>query len=194
MKLSNDLKLISSPALGNYTLSGMTGSLSTVITVIDMEGNPLVNAHVTWPGGGVVTDANGDASISVPSENTQITISYMGKRTHIAAFKDLVNAMITMQDNINNLPPVVVNPTKPLPGKYIPPKKTTQTNWLTTLGIGLAAFLLLTTLAKQSDKKTNSKGLNAPKPKKKKAGKKPKTKKRKGLREPAPEPAFEITL
>lgn len=125
-----------------------TGLHETSILVIDKDGNPLVGAHLKWPGGGVVTNQSGEAHVIVPSTETVITISYMGKRNHIAKFKDLVNAMITMQDQVNNLPPVVVGQPRQVKKKEI--------NWMMVGAIGIGAILILAALSKKS------KGLRAP--------------------------------
>lgn len=172
------------------------GALSTTIQVIDVNGNPLESAHLRWnengSSKGTITDANGDATINVANENTIITISYLGKRAHVAAFKDLVNAMITLQENVNSLPPVVVKPT-PKPTTKSPTATTTEVkknNLVKTAAIGIGALLLLGALSKGKKGKgglNGPEGLNGGKAKKKKKAKK--GKKSKGLRQPV-----EITL
>ena len=162
----------------------------SVTTMQDKDGNPLVGAHITWNNGGTnvgtTTDSNGEATVNVTSENTEITISYMGKRGHVATFANL-GSLITLQDNTNNLPPVKVG-TKPTQTTTTPPPAK-KTNWIKTAGIGIGALLLINALSSSGgSKKSKSNGLNAPKGKKRKSGKK--GKKSKGLREPA----TEITL
>jgi hypothetical protein len=164
------------------------GTLSKTIQVIDKNGDPLVNVHFKWNDGGTnvgtITGQNGEATVNVPSESTQVQISYVGKRTHIAKYSDL-GSLITLQDQVNNLPPVVVGTTT------TPPVVTTEkkTNWLKTAGIGIGAFLLISAFSGSGKKsKSTGSGLSGTKSKKRKSGKK--GKKRKGLREPA----TEITL
>ena len=185
MNYQNDIKSLDTFRTENGLNS--FAPITTSILVIDKDGNPLINAHLKWDGGGVITNAEGEAVVTVPSENTVITISYMGKRDHIAKFSDLVNAMVTLQDQVNNLPPVVVG--TPKPPKTTPnPSKPTQlktTNWVSTAAIGLGAVLLIAAI--MGSKKDQ--GLNGPKSKKKtKTKSKSKSKKRKGLREPFMEP------
>lgn len=158
------------------------GEVATSILVIDVDGKPLQNVHVKWPGGGTITDGNGEANISVTNENTVITITYVGKRTHIAAFKDLVNAMITLQENPTNLPPVVVKP-QPTPTATVK-KKNNQ--WL-TIALGVGAIFLVSAIGSKgkTGSATKAIGLSAPKAKKRKKSRK----QRKGLRQPA-----EITI
>lgn len=184
MNYQNDIKSLDTFRTENGLNS--FAPITTSILVIDKDGNPLTSAHLKWNGGGVITNADGEAIVSVPSENTVITISYMGKRDHIAKFSDLVNAMVTLQDQINNLPPVVVG-TKP--PKVTTPKPSTpvttvkKSNWVNTAAIGLGAVLLIAAI--MGRKKED--GLNGPKSKKRKTKKTKKTKttkKSKGLREP----------
>src|SRR5690606_7714852 len=115
------------------------------IQVIDVNGDPLENAHVKWAGGGTITDANGEATINVPSQGTIITITYMGKRTHIAAFKDLVNAMITLQETVANLPPVVVGE-KPSTTQPSTKEPSRHGKMLTYIAIGVGAIFLISAL------------------------------------------------
>lgn len=206
MKNTNDLKVFSLAVFGDGIIAGkgtngpasgggtqsppFSPGFTKTIEVIDYNGNPIVSAHVKWDAKGTITNAAGEATINVPTQSTEVTISYMGKRTHIATFENL-GSLITLQDQVNSLPPVVVGQPKPPVTTTTTPKPTTptttmvkKTNWVKTAGIGLGAILLISAL---SGKK---KGLNAPKPKKKKSGKKAKAKtkskaKKKGLREPA---------
>ncbi|MAB40179.1 MAG: hypothetical protein CL528_00365 [Aequorivita sp.] len=167
--------------------TGGKGAFSKTLQIVDKDGNPLVGAHLTWKDGssnvGTTTDTNGEATINVVSENTAVSISYMGKRGHVATFANL-GSLITLQDNVNNLPPVVVGP-KPTQTTTTNLPAAKKVNWVKTAGIGIGALLLIGALSSSSSKKSS--GLNGPKGKKK-SGKK--GKKRKGLREPA----TEITL
>lgn len=153
------------------------GATTKTIEVIDADGNPLVGAHVKWNGQGIITNASGYATLNVSNPETQVTISFLGKRSHIAKFKDL-GSMITLQTQVNSLPPVVV-------GQPTTPPSTTEnkgnTKLYLSIGIGIGALLLIAALSKKDNKKNS--GLNAVRPKKKK-GKKTTKKKRKGLREP----------
>jgi len=170
-----------------YFQTGGKGAFTKSLQIIDKDGNPLVGAHITWNNGGTnvgtTTDSNGEATVNVTSENTEITISYMGKRGHVATFANL-GSLITLQDNTNNLPPVKVGTKPTQTTTTTPPAK--KTNWIKTAGIGIGAFLLINALSSSGgSKKSKSNGLNGPKGKKRKSGKK--GKKSKGLREPAPE-------
>ncbi|MDP2687523.1 MAG: hypothetical protein Q8O62_09890 [Aequorivita sp.] len=170
------------------------GTLSKIIEVIDINGKPLVSAHVKWGTQGTITNQNGEATVTVDSESTQITISYVGKRTHIASFANL-GGLITLQENVNNLPAVVVGTTKPTtttPPVTTPPVVATvkKTDWVKTAGIGLVALLAISALSgsgKKSKSSGSGNGLSGTKSKKRKSGKKANGKKRKGLREPATE-------
>ncbi len=170
---------------GIFPVTYNKAKLNTTIQVIDINGNPLVSAHVKWSVGGTITDANGEATINVFSENTQVSISYVGKRTHIAPFSGLVNAMVTLQENVSNLPPVVVGTKPTTTNTTVDPSKNKK--MLITVAIGVGVIFLISALSSKG-KKGSAKtaiGLGATKSKKRKS-----TKKSKGLREPA----AEITL
>lgn len=166
--------------------TGGKGAFEKSFMIIDKNGDPLTNVHVKWSiggtGFGTITDANGEATVNVDSESSVITISHMGKRSHIAKYSDL-GSLITLQDNVNNLPPVVVGtkPTTTTPPVIATVKKT---NWVKTAAIGVGALLLIGALSKDGKKSKGGNGLNGTKGKKRKGAK---GKKRKGLREPAQE-------
>lgn len=159
------------------------GLLSKEVQIIDVDGKPLAGAHLVWKDGkknvGTTTDSNGFATVTVPIESTKISISFVGKRSHVAAFRDL-GQMIGLQNNVDNLPPVTVGTEKEKPDDQ---QKPTKTNYLKVAGISIAALLIIGAIGGEGKK---SKGLNAPKPKKRKKGKKSK-KRKAALREPAPE-------
>jgi hypothetical protein len=170
------------------------------VEIIDKDGTPLQNAHITWTESGkkvgTITNAEGIATVEVENQTTLITITYVGKRTHVAAFKDL-GSLITLQDNVNNLPPVVIkNPTtKPTtPTNTTPPvaQVDKKSGFMKTAIIGIGALLLISAFSKPGGKgksglNGSAEGLSGTKGKKKKKSKK--SKKSKGLRQPA-----EITL
>lgn len=165
------------------------GTLSKTVEIIDINGDSLVGAHLKWNNAGTavgtITNASGEATINVPTENTEITITYVGKRTHITSYSNL-GSLITLQDNVANLPPVVVGTTKPTttPPANPPAKKN---NALRNIALGVGAIFLISALTSDGKKGSARKsvGLSGTKSKKRKSGKK--GKKRKGLREPAQE-------
>lgn len=205
MKNTNDLKVFSLAVFGDGIIAGkgadapasgggtqsppFNPGFTKTFKVIDYFDDPLVSAHVKWDAKGTITNAAGEATVNVPTQNTEVTISYMGKHTHTSTFANLKD-VIVLEDQMEEMPEVVITnkpPVKTTPTTTKTTATTTtvkKTNWLKTAGIGLAAILLIGAV---SGKK---KGLNAPKPKKKKSGKKAKAKtkskaKKKGLREPA---------
>lgn len=164
--------------------TGGKDALQTSIQVIDVDGTPLRGANITWgSASGTTTNENGEATIKVPSASTVVTISYMGKRTQVSKFADIQNALVTLQENVNNLPPVVVGNTPSTPAVSGDKKK----SQMTAILIGVGAIFLVSALSSKGDKGSARKavGLGKPKTKKKKHAKKSKAKKRKGLREPA---------
>lgn len=166
--LENNIKVLAINGLDRGLAGLAAANLTKTITIIDIDGKPLVNAHLVWGKEGVVTDQNGDAIITVPDHSTQVTISYVGKRTHVARFGDL-GSLITLQNQTNNLPPVVIKPTNP--------NSPTSNKFLVTAAIGVAAIFLVSWMASQ-------KGLAAPATKGKKTKAKTKKKKSKGLKGP----------
>lgn len=116
-------------------------SLSKEIEVIDVDGNPLEGAHVIFENSGTVTNQNGIAIVTVESENTQVTVSYLGKRSHIARFKDL-GGLITLQENPGDLPPVNVSPVQK-----------TNKKMLQYAAIGIGAIFLISMILKSGKKK-----------------------------------------
>ncbi|OAB79748.1 peptidase associated/transthyretin-like domain-containing protein [Cochleicola gelatinilyticus] len=79
--------------------TGITGGLIKSIQVVDVTGNPLEGVHVSWDRKGVVTDANGNATINATTPADIITISYTGKKTIQARLSDL-GGLQTMQDEV----------------------------------------------------------------------------------------------
>lgn len=172
--MKNNLKTFHLP-LASCGLNA-SGDLSKTTEIIDIDGNPLVGAHVKWGSKGTVTDANGEATVSVASSETMITITYMGKRSHTTSFASL-GGLITLQDAVDDLPDVVVH------DEPISQPKSNKMLYTALIGVGL---LIVIASLKKTDK-----GLNAPKPKvkgkaqPKRTKTKTKPKKKKGLREPA---------
>ncbi len=126
------------------------GSLTKEIQIINAEsGEALVNAHVTSNGKGGVTDQYGLITVSANSTNQIFNISYVGFRTHKAAFKDL-GSMISLQVQTNSLPPVVVNPKPPI---TVDPVQAKANKTLLYGLIGAGLIFALSAMASKKPKK-----------------------------------------
>ncbi|MBQ9261412.1 MAG: carboxypeptidase-like regulatory domain-containing protein, partial [Prevotella sp.] len=80
-------------------------------TVVDANGETLIGASVVVKGNtsvGTVTDFDGNFSLSVPSENTIIVVSYVGMNTRELKVGKQRNFKITLSDNTQLSEVVVV--------------------------------------------------------------------------------------
>lgn len=79
-------------------------------TVRDTEGNPLPGANILEKGtlNGTQTDFDGNFSISVSSENSVLTVSYIGYSTLDVAIQGRVNMEVVLTESASGLDEVVV--------------------------------------------------------------------------------------
>ncbi len=91
------------------------------------DGFPVDNAHITSNGKGVITDFDGFATLTATQQNQRFTFSHVAFKNRTLAFNNIGNT-VTMQTDVNTLPPVVITakkkpPTPPRKKPTAPPKK-----------------------------------------------------------------------
>ena len=142
--------IIQTTGMVQHRGGGILPDFAKPIQVVDVAGNPLEGAHVKTGRGNKVTGANGNILIEAASNEDIVTITYMGKKTFSAAFKNL-GGLITLQDEAIVNDEVVISNDK----KKLNP-------WLIGLGV-LGVFVIAGAASKG---KTGKTGLNGTQKKK----------------------------
>lgn len=83
----------------------------TVTGVIkDVSGEPIIGANVIQQGttNGIITDIDGNFSLTVPNLNVTLSISYIGYQSINFPLKGQQNVMVTLKEDLQNLDEIVV--------------------------------------------------------------------------------------
>lgn len=84
---------------------------TTVTGVIkDVSGEPIIGANVIQQGttNGIITDIDGNFSLTVPNLNVTLSISYIGYQSINYPLKGQQNIVVTLKEDLQNLDEIVV--------------------------------------------------------------------------------------
>jgi hypothetical protein len=153
------------------------------VLFVDQMGNPLANVNfysVNNPSDGVTTGVDGMAALPDLPDSTMMRASYVGKKSVTKTLYEFTGGMITLQDEIGELDPVIIT-TPPPPTNTstttpsIPVVDNTQ-KYLKWALIAIAA-IGVSTIVFGSSNSSDTQGLNGYK-KSKKSKKKSKSRKK----------------
>ncbi|MDR1172809.1 MAG: TonB-dependent receptor [Bacteroidales bacterium] len=91
-----------------FSLSAQQNAVTGVVTDENNESLPGVTIQIKGKYIGVVTDANGKYSITVPDHNAVLVFSFVGYATQEVAVGDRTDISITLAENVQEMEEVVV--------------------------------------------------------------------------------------
>ena len=96
--------------LSVFAATAVSAQKTVTGVVKDANGEPIIGANVIQQGttNGIITDIDGNFSLSVPNLNITLSISYIGYQSINYPLKGQENVMITLKEDLQNLDEIVV--------------------------------------------------------------------------------------